>query len=209
MHHYAARSTDIFKLRSETYLRRAPSRSLLITVAMPTNKQRLSTEGAAMKYRTLLAWMALVVCIGMGFVLGRISSLEPEHMALFAAPAAGTTATDGAQAFLPLVHAADEASPQLAATVTALVGENAQQATQIADMNSIIRYVLTKVPAQDRVPTIEVLVYQRAQLSTEVAELYIALGSPVPTSLPTPTFGPSPLPTRTPYVPLARPTPTP
>ena len=164
-----------------------------------------------MKYRTPLAWTALVVCIGLGFVLGRISSLEatPAHTALLAAPAVSATATDGAQAFLPLIHAADEASPQIAATVTALVGENAQQATQIAGMNSIISYVLTEVPAQNRVPTIAVLVYQHAQLSTEVAELYIALGSPIPTTPPSPTFGPPPLPTRTPFKPQPLPTVTP
>jgi hypothetical protein len=168
-------------------------------------------EGAAMKYRTSLAWMLLITCIGTSFVLGRISSLgtTPTHTALSAAPVPQITAVDGAKAFLPLVHAAAEASPQpqLATTVTALVGENAHQATQIAGLNSIISYVLTEVPAQNRVPTIDVLVYQRAQLSTEVAALYVALGSPIPTTPPSPTFGPSPLPTVTPFGPSPTPTP--
>ena len=166
-----------------------------------------------MKYRTPLAWMVLVTCIGTSFVLGRLSSLEttPAHTVLSAAPAARTTAVGSAKAFLPVVHAAAESSPQpqLATTVAALVGENAQQATQIAGLGNIISYILTEVPAQNRVPTIDVLVYQHAQLSTEVAELYIALGSPIPTSPPSPTFGPSPTPTRTPFGPSPTPSPTP
>src|SRR5215207_163778 len=141
-----------------------------------------------MKYRTLLVWMLLISCIGISFVLGRISSLltTSAHTALSAAPASQTTPVNDANAFLPIVHSAAESSPQpqLAATVTALVGQNEQQATQIMGLNSIIMYVLTEVPAQNRVPTIDVLVYQRAQLSTQVAELYMALGSPIPTTPP-------------------------
>jgi hypothetical protein len=170
-------------------------------------------EVSAMKYRTPLIWMVLVTCIGTSFVLGRISSLEPTHapIAVSAALAPGIAATDDAKAFLPVVYKAAESSPQsqLATTVAALVEENAQQATNIAGWNTIISYVLTQVPAQNRVPTIEVLVYQHAHLSTEVAELYIALGSPIPTTPPSPTFGPSPTPTRTPFGPSPTPTQTP
>lgn len=168
-----------------------------------------------MKYPARLTGMVLVTCIGTGFVLGRISSLERTSAAsAVSKPPARLTATidiDGEKAFLPIVRAMVESSPQpqIAATAAALVTENAQQATEIANQSAVISYVLTQMPAQNRVPTIDVLVYQRAELSTEVAALYIALGSPVPTSLPSPTFGPSPTPTRTPFVPLAAPTRTP
>ncbi len=180
-----------------------------------------------MKYRTSFSWMVLATCIGTSFVLGRMSSLKTTeatraHIPL-SAVTAPPTAIDGAKAFLPLVHGATEASPQsqLAATVAALVEENGQQATNIAGWDDAISYLATKVPAQatniagwtdvisslattvpaqNRVPTIDVLMYQHAQLSTQVAALYVALGSPIPTSPPTPTSGPSPLPTRTPTV---------
>jgi hypothetical protein len=157
-----------------------------------------------MKNRTRLTWTVLFACISTSFVLGRISSLDttPATIAVSAALAPLTATVDGTKAFLPFVHTAVELSPQpqIATTVAALVEENAQQATEIANMNAAISYVLTQVPAQNRVPTVDVLVYQHAQLSTEVAALYIALGSPVPTSPPSPTFGPSPTPTRTPTV---------
>ena len=157
-----------------------------------------------MTYRTPLIWTALVICVGTSFVLGRISSLAiaPSPITVsaeFASPIIRETT----QAFLPLVHAAAESSPepQLATTVAALVKENAQQATQIANWSAAISYLSTQLPAQNRVPTVDVLVYQRAQLSTEVAALYVALGSPIPTTPPSPTFGPSPTPTRTPFEP--------
>src|SRR5215212_5561719 len=152
-------------------------------------------KGAAMTNRTLLIWMALGTCIGTSFVLGRISSLAitPAPHAVSAALAPPTATGQGAKAFLPIIHTASEASPepQLATTVAALVKENAQQATQIANWSAAISYLSTQMPAQNRVATVEVLVYQRAQLSTEVAALYIALGSPIPTSPPTPTAGSS------------------
>ena len=166
-----------------------------------------------MKYRTPFAWMAVFICIGTSFVFGRISSLEtsPVHSALSVAPGLQTTAVGGPKAFLPVVHAVVDASPQpqLATTVTALIGENAYQATQIIGLSNTIRYILTQVPAQNRVPTIDVLVYRHDQLATQVAELYVALGSPVPTTPPSPTFGPTPLSTLTPLVRLQAPTPTP
>jgi hypothetical protein len=153
-----------------------------------------------MKHRSSLSWIVFVICIGTGFVLGRISSLETTQ-----ARTAG-----GAAVFLPSVdRAAVATQPPLDATLAALVQKNAQQATSIASWSAAVSYLLTQVPAQDRVRTTDALVYQRAELSTQVAALYSALGSPVPTAWPTPTFGPSPLPTLTPYIPLPSPTQTP
>jgi hypothetical protein len=98
---------------------------------------------------------------------------------------------------LPLVHAPAEPSTQVEATIAVLVAENAQQATQIAGYGDFVSYLATQLPARDRAPTVDALVQQHANLATQVAEVYVALGSPIPTLPPSPTLGPSPTPTRT------------
>ncbi len=164
-----------------------------------------------MHCRSPLTWMVFVICIGASFMLGRMSSLETTqaHTAESADLTPGAAAAGDTALFLPVIEnaAASPTQPLFEATLAALVQENAQQAMQIAGWTSAISYLSTQVPAQDRVRTVDALVYQRAELSTQVAALYSALGSPVPTSWPSPTYGPSPFPTRTPYIPLPTQTP--
>ena len=121
-----------------------------------------------------------------------------------------TTPTPGTPTtlVLPLVIAAEAqlSQQQLAATVDALVRQQAQQATEIAGWQEMTSYLLTQVPAQQYGPTVVVLAAQNAYLATRVAEVYTALGSPLPTPPAWPTFGPSPIPTRTPFTTV---TPTP
>jgi hypothetical protein len=162
-----------------------------------------------MHYRSPLTWMVFVICIGASFILGRISSLETTQAHTSTARTPGAAAAGDAALFLPAIEnaAASPTQPLFEATLAALVQENILHATQIAGWTSAISYLSTQVPAQDRVRTVDALVYQRAELSTQVAALYSALGSPVPTSWPSPTYGPSPFPTRTPYIPFPTQTP--
>ena len=124
-----------------------------------------------MKRRTAFTWGAAILCVGLSMVLGHIISVKKTSAA----------------------------EPHLRATVAALVRQNARQATAIANQGDYINYLFTQIPARNRVATVDALVQENTYRATDVAALYLALGSPAPTIPPTATFGPSPIPTQTPY----------
>jgi hypothetical protein len=176
-----------------------------------------------MRRRSTYNSVMALSCLTIGFVLGGLTFAERmvTHNAGAAAIAANPAAASP-QSYLPIVRAAQQ--PELVATIEALIAQQAEQATAIVNWSDAVSYLATQVPAQqaeqataiagwignwsylatqvpaqNRVATVDVLVYQRAELATQVAELYTALGSPVPTEVPSPTRGPSPTPTRTPW----------
>ncbi|MCZ7568673.1 MAG: hypothetical protein M5U01_08780 [Ardenticatenaceae bacterium] len=97
---------------------------------------------------------------------------------------------------------------ELRGTIEALATQSASMATRVPRWEDATSYLLTQVPAQGRVSTVAALATQNAYLSTQVAELFLASGTPMPPPPNTATPGPRLAP-RSRRLSLKRPPPTP